>query len=159
MEARLASYQQIETRLTDLLKNFGPPRKAWHPEFPFGRLPADELWEIPAGDTLSRTASGDLRVRDLRERGVQGGFPAPLYDLLRNRPELGREAAQRLLDGHFPESLHDEIRDAVGIPRTWVVRGDAPSSAARPGLPRRGSARVSAPLRRPVTSTYAWGMS
>ena len=26
------------------------------------------------------------------------------------------------MDGHFPESLHDEIRDAVGIPRTWVVR-------------------------------------
>ncbi len=122
---RLAAYMQIESRLTDLLKNFGPPRKAWHPEFPFGRLPADELWEIPERETLSRTASGDLRVRDLRERGVQGGFPEPLYDLLRNRPELGREAAQRLLDGHFPESLHDELRDAVGIPRTWVAR-DAP---------------------------------
>ena len=51
MEARLASYQQIETRLTDLLKNFGPPRKAWHPEFPFGP-PARRrtLGEIPGGD-------------------------------------------------------------------------------------------------------------
>ncbi len=41
-----------------------------------------------------------------------------------------REGAQRLLEGHFPESLHDEIRDAVGIPRNWVVR-DAPLSPRR----------------------------
>ena len=128
MEARLAPYMQIESRLTDLLKNFGPPRKAWHPEAPFCRLPADGLWEIPGSELLCPTKSGDFRVRDLR--GLEGGFPEPLYDLLHNLPELGREGAQRLLDGHFPESLHDEIRDAVGIPRNWVVR-DAPLSPRR----------------------------
>ena len=38
MEERLAPYMQIEKRLTDLLKNFGPPRKAWHPEFPLSLI-------------------------------------------------------------------------------------------------------------------------
>ncbi len=119
---RLAAYELIEDQLNSLLQNFGPPRKARHPEFPFGRLPADELWEVPESETLSRTASGDLLVGELRERGVRGGFPAALQDLLTDHPEIAREAAQRLLDGHFPDSLHGEIRDAVGIPRDWVVR-------------------------------------
>ena len=121
---RLATFKLIEDQLTNLLLNFGQPRKP-RPVYPFGRLPADGLWEIPGGKTLPRTSKGDLHIGELHKRGVQGGFPAQLYDLLRNRPEVVREAAQRLLDGHFPESLHDEIRDAVGIPRTWVVR-DAP---------------------------------
>lgn len=122
---RLAAYELIEGQMNDLLQNFGPPRRARHPEFPFGRLPADELWEIPEGEGLSRTASGDLLVGELRERGVRGGFPAPLQDLLTDHPEVAREAAQKLLDGHFPESLHGEIRDAVGIPRDWVVRDES----------------------------------
>ncbi len=119
---RLAAYELIEDQLNSLLQNFGPPRKARHPEFPFGRLPADELWEVPESETLSRTASGDLLVGELRERGVRGGFPAPMHDLLTDHPEIAKEAAQKLLDGHFPDSLHGEIRDAVGIPRDWVVR-------------------------------------
>ena len=131
---RLTAYEFIESQLVDLLQNFGPPRKATHPEFPFGRLAADGLWDIPQGQDLSRTASGDLRVKELRERGVQGGFPAPLHDLLREQPELAREAAQSLLDGHFPESLHDEIRDAVGIPHAWVVRDAAPSPRRNPAF-------------------------
>lgn len=129
---RLAAFEFIEDKLTDLLQNFGPPRKATHPEFPFGRLATDGLWEIPGSQELSRTASGDLRVKELRERNVRGGFPAPLHDLLREQPELAREAAQSLLDGHFPESLHEEIRDAVGIPPTWVVRETRPSQRRSP---------------------------
>ena len=127
---RLVAYELIELQLTELLQSFGPPRKAYHPEFPFGRLPADGLWEIPGSQDLSRTKSKDLRAKELRDRGVRGGFPARLHDLLRKRPELAREAAQRLLDGHFTESLHDGIRDAVGIPATWVVR-EAPRSRVR----------------------------
>ena len=50
-EKRLARYEQdIERPLTDLLERFGPPRKKIHPEYPFGRLKNDGLWEIPDGD-------------------------------------------------------------------------------------------------------------
>ena len=133
---RLASYHRdIEEKLRDLLQRFGPPRKAFHPEFPFSRLRADGLWEIPEGDAVMVTASGDLHVSQLRGKGIEGGFPEPIYDLLRNSSELVREAAQSLLDGHFPESLHDDIRKAVDIPRTWEIR-DSPTQPRDPAFRR-----------------------
>ena len=42
-EERLVSYVDIERRLKPLLRRFGPPRKAFHPQFPFGRLPNDKV--------------------------------------------------------------------------------------------------------------------
>ena len=35
-EERLVSYVDIERRLKELLRRFGPPRNAFHPQFPFG---------------------------------------------------------------------------------------------------------------------------
>lgn len=115
-ETRLVSYPKIEKPLTALLRRFGPPRKAIHPEFAFGRLRNDGLWEIPGDSLLSRTASGDLLVRELRQRNVKGGFPEGLQKLLEADPELVPVAVHFLLHEHFPFSLHDEIRQATGAP-------------------------------------------
>lgn len=116
---RLVSYRRIEKQLGALLRRFGPPRKAVHPEFAFGRLPNDGLWEIPGDSLLSMTASGDLFVSELRERNVKGGFPDGLQRLLEADPELLSVAVQFLLNEHFPFSLHDEIRQATGVPGAW----------------------------------------
>ena len=130
-QERLIPYREIEETLTKLLQRFGRPHKLSYkprPEYPFGRLPADGLWEIAGSEELSRTPRGELRVGELHKGGVEGGFPERVYDLLRRRPELVREAAQLLLDGHFPDSLHQEIRDSTGIPYSWEMR----DSPARP---------------------------
>lgn len=128
-EGRLAHYEQdIKSPLTKLLKRFGPPRKKFHPEYPFGRLRNDELWEIPDGESLSTTSKGDLYQRELRERAVTGGFPEPIYALLRSDPRLVQQTAQALLYEHFPFSLHEDIRAEVGLPTEFLVRES-------PGLP------------------------
>lgn len=122
-EERLARYEQdIKGPLTELLKRFGPPRKSIHPQYPFGRLREEKLWEIPDRESLSTTKSGDLRQRELRERAVTGGFPEPIYALLRSDPRLVQQTAQALLYEHFPFSLHDDIRTAVGLPAEFLVR-------------------------------------
>ena len=121
---RFTPYREIDEMLTELLQRFGPPRKP-RPVYPFSHLPTDGLWEIPGSEGLHRTSSGDLFIKDLCKGGVEGGFPEPVYGLLRRRPELVREAAQLLLDGHFPDSLHQEIRDATSIPYLWEMR-DSP---------------------------------
>lgn len=119
---RLVSYSEIEGPMKELLRRFGPPRASFHPESPFSRLPGDKLWDIPGSEDLVRIPGRDFRVRELREHDVKGGFPEWAYDLLHRHLDIARDAAQGLLDAHFPESLHDEIRTATGIPYTWEVR-------------------------------------
>ena len=127
-EARMAPFEEIEEPLTTLLRRFGPPRKTLHPEYPFARLCNDGLWEIPGSEKLPRTASDDIPKRALKGNRAEGGFPECLQRLLLGDPELVSNAAQLLLQGHFADSLHDDIRDAVGLRAEWVVRDAAPTT-------------------------------
>lgn len=120
---RLVSFREAERHLKSLLGSFGQPKKP-RPEFPFGRLRNDGLWEIPGDSTLSVTSSGDVSAKEMRERGVEGGFPEPTFELLASDPDLVAGATRILLTEHFPRSLHEDIRSAVGIPHEWGF-GDA----------------------------------
>ena len=130
-EGRLASYKQdAEEPLKKLLTDFAPKRKVLHPENPFWHLQTDELWELDAALSLPPGRSptrGDLAR-------VSGGLPEPLHRLLQHDAESLRAATDRLLFGHFPESMHDAIRERVGLPRdsTAVVR-EGQSLPRRPG--------------------------
>lgn len=113
---RLGTYaDDIEGPMKHLLTRFGRPGDAPRPVAPFGRLRSDGLWEIPGAETVSTTASGDLHTAPLRERRIEGGFPEPVHDLLCRQPELVERAASRILGDNFPESLHQQIRDEVGL--------------------------------------------
>ena len=106
----------MEARLRQLLERFGPPRQVTHPEFPFWHLQTDGIWEIPDRDSLPKKKGGrSVSAATLRKLGVQGGLPTGLDQLLRTDPELIETAAVTLLNGHFPESFHTPIRDAVGL--------------------------------------------
>ncbi len=118
-ETRLADYEKdIRGPLKGLLKSFGPQRRSYRPENPFWHLQNDDLWEIPDPDLARiRGGSGSPTDRRLRDEGARGGFPRDAERLLTRRPELISQAAQRILDGHFPPSLHETICEAVGLSR------------------------------------------
>lgn len=135
-EPRLASYERdVQQPLKELLKGFGPPRKALHPENPFWHLRSGSgsLWELAGDESLSVPAGGSATSGELIRQGVMGGLPEPLYKLLRRDAELVRAAADLLLDEHFPDSMHDAIREQVGLPNnaTWAVR-EAAAASRRP---------------------------
>ena len=116
-EARLARYDdEIESQTKHLLRRFGPPRRAFRAEQPFWRLRKDDLWEIPEQVSVPEDRRGNPSVPALRQHGVRGGFPQSLQRLLQSDPELLEAAAVRLLEDHFPASLHQSIRDQVGLP-------------------------------------------
>lgn len=127
---RLVSYEALEPELRRLLRDFGPPRRAVKPVFPFRWLLTDGLWEIPEFADLSKNASGDLYVSELKERGIEGGLPREVYDLLRGDPGLVRRAAGAIVRGHFPASLHREILDAAGMSQDGIPLD--PEDAASP---------------------------
>ena len=138
-KSRLVGYEEIERPLKDLLGSFGMPRQRVNPHYPFGRLCTDGIWEVLSDRKLSRNASGDLLVGELRDCGARGGFPKVVYNLLRSNTGIVLDAVQELLQRHFPPSLHDEISKAVGITRSWPVRDEpAPSrdSSFRPNVLR-----------------------
>jgi len=125
-DRRLLPYREIDERLGRLLAEFGPPRKRIHPEYPFWRLQNDGLWTIPKADRLETRASNtDAKKSELKRYNAKGGFPKPVYKLLRSNPDLVSELAHRILDAHFPASLHDEILTAVGL-------DPSPSRTVRP---------------------------
>lgn len=133
-ENRLVRYEEVEARMRQLLDRFGPPRKATHPEFPFWHLQTDGLWEIPDADRLPKKKGGSsVPASTLRKSGVLGGLPHSVDQLLRRDPELVETAAVTLLNGHFPDSFHTSIRDAVGLSEPMALEASAPYGVA----PRR----------------------
>ena len=58
----------------------------------------------------------------LLSNNVQGGFPPEVFDELSRNNGLAREIVQDLLDAHFPETMHRDILDAVGIEFSMETR-------------------------------------
>ena len=111
----MASYRDVDRALTALLRQFGPPRKKVHPEFPFWRLRRDGVWDVSDAERITETPGGDAHIRSLRQENAHGGFPAEVFALLQIKLNLAVEIAYSLLDAHFPSSLHHDVLQAVGI--------------------------------------------
>jgi putative restriction endonuclease len=129
---RLIPFDEIEAPLSELLEDFGPPRKSVHPELPFYHLQSDGVWEIEdnVGLTPRRGSKNPLRS-ELRKFRIGGGFPAELFEDLRNRPEVVREIGREILTAHFPESLHESICQATRLDLTGTKRSATRDSSFR----------------------------
>lgn len=123
---RMAPFTILEPLLRELLRDFGPPRTSYRPEYPFWRLQRDGLWQV-SGDTalIRRTSNNDPLLSELRRAEIVGGFPEKIYLLLRKRPELIREIGLRLLESHFPSSLHEAISSVIGLDLGVVGRSES----------------------------------
>jgi putative restriction endonuclease len=118
------SYRQVEKDVSALLREFGPPRKSDHPEQPFWRLQRDGVWTVyaPAGLPL-KTGDDIPRATALRQHNVRAGFTPVVLDALAADPGLSSTIATQLLNEHFPESLHQDILNAVGLSLETTTRG------------------------------------
>src|SRR5262249_44606488 len=109
-------FAEAEPVLTELLKEFGPPRRSLHPEYPFWRLQNDGVWVVRAqGDLTPRRGHTDPRKSDLLAHQATGGFSEEVKAALRASPALAAEIANRLLVNHFPDSIHTDILSSVGL--------------------------------------------
>jgi putative restriction endonuclease len=110
------AFREVAPKLTELLKEFGPSRQTYHPEYPFWRLQNDGVWVVDRADQLQRrTGQTDVPKRELLERDVRGHFTSEIAEQQLSDPGLVTEIASRLLHGHFSETLHQDILDAVGL--------------------------------------------
>lgn len=121
-------FRDVNRDLTALLKEFGPPRQPYHPEYPFWRMQNDGIWIVRnLIELTSRQSNTDPLKSELLAHNVHAGFSDDVKAALDADPKLVSEIATRLLEQHFPDSLHVDILDAVGLtlePRTAQRKRD-----------------------------------
>lgn len=115
-DKRLISYAEVDLKLKELLREFGPQRTSYHPEYPFWRLKNDGIWEVCSKIPLTpRKGNTDIPKLILLSSEATAGFDVETYKCLKNNDELVREIMQLILNEHFPSSLHGDILSAVGL--------------------------------------------
>ena len=116
------SFRDVDSPLTKLLKDFGPQRSTPHPENPFWHLQSDKLWVVTSDELLEiQKGNNDTKKKkspgktELKEKNAVGGFPPEEKKVLMSKPENAGIVARTLLYDNFPESLHQDILDSVGL--------------------------------------------
>lgn len=115
-EPREIPYREVDDKLGALLREFGPPRKSFHPEYPFWRLQNDGIWVVrDAAQLARRTGKDDARKSELLRLNPPGGLTEEIWTALGADRLLLAEAATAILEANFPFTLHDDILAAVGL--------------------------------------------
>ena len=117
-KGRMLPYSDIDAKLGGLLGEYGPRRTRHGTQFPFWRLQTDGIWEVSSADKVRLTASGDAFKSDLIDYNVHGGFAEEIASQLQANTELASEILQSLLEGHFPDTWHEDILQFAGIELT-----------------------------------------
>lgn len=109
-------FAEIDEALARLLRDFGPPRKTVHPEFPFWHLQSDNVWMVREAATLPLKKGGASPTkRTLKDHDASGQVPDELWEVLCQDAPLRAELAHGLLDSFWPDSLHAELLRSVGL--------------------------------------------
>lgn len=103
-------YEEVREKLKQLLIEFGPARKSYHPEEPFVRLVGDGLWQLS-----SAVDKKNFSDRQLLNDRIAGGFTPEVIALLKGDGQLVQELAAQLLNEHFPDTMHEDILEETGL--------------------------------------------
>ena len=135
------SFAEIESKLKELLGDFGRPSAVNTPHNPFWHMQSDGIWKLegPAA-LLSRPMGATPNITELRDPGVRGKFAPDLLELLAQNPQLIHEIAHHLVEVNFPPTIAQDVLDATGIPPLAVITAhEAPlgETHAQTTTPRR----------------------
>ena len=108
-------FEDAHTPLGELLRDYGPARKVNRPEYPFWRLQNDSVWEVTPSSGVQLGADGGASKGELLRVDATGRFTADIRSAFTADPSLTGVLAQFILQTHFPDSLHQDILEAVGL--------------------------------------------
>lgn len=121
LDAR-TTFRETAGPLQDHLREFGPKRKTYHPEFPFWHLQSDGIWVVEAADELPLRMGGKAPTKGtLIEHDAAGAVPEPLWSQLVDDPKLREELIRTILDEFWPDTYHASIRESLGLPQAEIV--------------------------------------
>ncbi|MHB1186074.1 phosphorothioated DNA-binding restriction endonuclease [Thiobacillus sp.] len=118
-ESPVVEFSQIDTPLKGLINEFGPSGAGQNRHFPFWHLATDVdggIWSLTGPPSILQRPRGSTpTLTELRQHHITGGFSADVQAAFQHDPGLIQEVARRILDAHFPETLHTDILEAVGL--------------------------------------------
>lgn len=121
-QPRQFSFKAVEPELKQLLTEFGPSNAPNTRHLPFWHLHTDEqgqLWDLQLPAELQQHPRGTApTLTAMRRDDVLAGFSTEVEQGLRAHPGLVVEIARGLLQDSFPETLHEDIAQAVGLDLT-----------------------------------------
>lgn len=119
-------FAEIEEQLARYLREFGPTRRSYHPEFPFWHLQTDGFWKVGNPSGLRRKTGGNSPSRStLLKAGATAAVPNDLWKALQRDSRLREELTSRLLNDFWPASQHPAIRSALALPEGAGDPGDS----------------------------------
>ena len=114
-------FAELQDELGKLIRNFGgrPTRSGARPEQPFSHLRSSSFWSLT---TQRQYATGHtVLISDLKDEGSFGSFDEATYRLLSD-PLNRQTVIDFILNRWWPATLHDEIRDELGISQLPTAR-------------------------------------
>lgn len=115
-------FAEVEEPLRQLLTEFGPSNAPNTRHLPYWHLQSDSagrLWQLQLPDALVQHPKGTAPgITALRRTDVVGGLHPAVESELQRQPALLVDVARLLLNNTFPESLHDDIANAIGLDLT-----------------------------------------
>jgi len=105
------TFEAVDKNLSKLLLDFGPPNPT-KATYPFLRLANDGIWSVTATENIITTK--DYGKGHLLEVKATGSFTTEMERALQDA-NTQRQAIEFLLQENFPESLHEDILNALGI--------------------------------------------
>src|SRR5690606_32596797 len=107
-------------KLGYLLREFGPLRRSYHPEYPFWRLQNDGIWEVTDVERLAtRRGNTDAKKSELLKFDVKGAFRPDVYEALRQRPALIDKLIQRYSRATFRKPSTKKSSTPSGFALAW----------------------------------------
>lgn len=109
-------YAEFDEELARLLREFGPPRGRQQTEFPFWHLQSDGVWVVrDAARIPLRKGSSNPARQTLLSRDAAGYVPPAFWSAIEEDPALRSELEHRILSEFWPPTLHEPIRQALGL--------------------------------------------
>lgn len=115
-EDRILTFESVETTLREMLEKYGPARKSYHPELPFWHLQSDKIWQVSSAQPLAaRKGSASPTRATLLKGHAEGGLKPEVFIELKSDPSFRDEIVRDVLETYFPESMHQDILNDLGL--------------------------------------------
>lgn len=110
-------FSDVEAPLGKLILRFGgrPGRHGSKPEQPFDHLQSSRFWNLVIPGVVRDNFARTLSCNQLRAPGCFAWLDEEVYQLLLRRPEARTHVEEHVLNRWWPETVHPEIRLALGL--------------------------------------------